>query len=87
MSVELARSMNYYAAMCIADGRLDPVVAAPPAADRALGRHIAQEAIQMRAVSASPPVPVAHYAAPDQDRADAGLLDRPVAFPVRQVGA
>ena len=65
VSLELARSMNYYAAMCIADGRLDPVVAARAKLQIGLsGRHIAQEAIQMHGgIGVTAEYPVAHYAA------------------------
>ncbi|HNF06949.1 MAG TPA: acyl-CoA dehydrogenase [Mycobacterium sp.] len=65
VSVELARSMNYYAAMCIADGRLDPVVAARAKLQIGRsGRHIAQEAIQMHGgIGVTAEYPVAHYAA------------------------
>ncbi|WP_264991611.1 acyl-CoA dehydrogenase family protein, partial [Mycobacterium montefiorense] len=48
VSLELARSMSFYAAMSIADGNLDPLIAsrAKVQVGRS-GRHIAQESIQM----------------------------------------
>lgn len=65
VSLELARSMNYYAAMCIIDGRLDPVVAARSKLQIGRsGRHIAQESIQMHGgIGVTAEYPVAHYAA------------------------
>jgi alkylation response protein AidB-like acyl-CoA dehydrogenase len=65
VSLELARSMNYYAAMCITDGRLDPVVAARAKLQIGRsGRHIAQESIQMHGgIGVTAEYPVAHYAA------------------------
>ena len=65
VSLELARSMNYYAAMCIADGRLDPLVAARAKLQIGRsGRHIAQESIQMHGgIGVTAEYPVAHYAA------------------------
>ncbi|MGY4712090.1 acyl-CoA dehydrogenase family protein [Mycolicibacterium sp. CBM1] len=65
VSLELARSMNYYAAMCITDGRLDPVVAARSKLQIGRsGRHIAQESIQMHGgIGVTAEYPVAHYAA------------------------
>ncbi|MCX2934499.1 acyl-CoA dehydrogenase [Mycobacterium sp. CVI_P3] len=65
VSLELARSMNYYAAMCITDGRLDPVVAARAKMQIGRsGRHIAQESIQMHGgIGVTAEYPVAHYAA------------------------
>ncbi|MEU0496601.1 acyl-CoA dehydrogenase family protein [Mycobacterium sp. NPDC006124] len=65
VSLELARSMSLYAAMSIADGNPDPVIAA-----RAMlqvcrsGRHIAQEAIQLHGgIGVTAEYPVGHYAA------------------------
>ncbi|BBY67536.1 acyl-CoA dehydrogenase family protein [Mycolicibacterium helvum] len=65
VSLELARSMNYYAAMCVTDGRLDPVVAARSKLQIGRsGRHIAQESIQMHGgIGVTAEYPVAHYAA------------------------
>jgi alkylation response protein AidB-like acyl-CoA dehydrogenase len=65
VSLELARSMNYYAAMCITDGRLDPVVAARSKLQIGRsGRHISQESIQMHGgIGVTAEYPVAHYAA------------------------
>lgn len=65
VSLELARSMNYYAAMCISDGRLDPVVAARAKLQIGRsGRHISQESIQMHGgIGVTAEYPVAHYAA------------------------
>lgn len=65
VSLELARSMNYYAAMCITDGRLDPVVAARSKMQIGRsGRHIAQESIQMHGgIGVTAEYPIAHYAA------------------------
>ena len=65
VSLELARSMNYYAAVCVADGRFDPVAAAR--AKMQIGRsgkHIAQESIQMHGgIGVTAEYPIAHYAA------------------------
>ena len=56
--------MNYYAAMCIADGRLDPVVAARACCRSGFPVGIAQEAIQMHGgIGVTAEYPVAHYAA------------------------
>ncbi|PND55556.1 acyl-CoA dehydrogenase [Mycobacterium sp. ENV421] len=65
VSLELARSMNYYAAMCISDGRLDPMVAARAKLQIGRsGKHIAQESIQMHGgIGVTAEYPVAHYAA------------------------
>jgi alkylation response protein AidB-like acyl-CoA dehydrogenase len=65
VSLELARSMTYYAAMAVADGRFDPVIAARAKlqAGRS-GRHIAQEAIQLHGgIGMTAEYPVGHYAA------------------------
>jgi alkylation response protein AidB-like acyl-CoA dehydrogenase len=65
VSLELARSMNFYAAMSIADGVVDPVIAARAKLqiDRS-GRHVAQEAIQMHGgIGVTAEYPVGHYAA------------------------
>ncbi|MGV0853794.1 acyl-CoA dehydrogenase family protein [Mycolicibacterium phlei] len=65
VSLELARSMNFYAAMSIADGRYDPLIAARAKLQIGRsGRHIAQEAIQMHGgIGITAEYPVAHYAA------------------------
>jgi alkylation response protein AidB-like acyl-CoA dehydrogenase len=65
VSLELARSMNYYAAMSIADGNLDPVIAARAKLQIGQsGRHIAQEAIQLHGgIGMTAEYPVGHYAA------------------------
>ncbi len=65
VSLEVARSMNLYAAVCIADGRFDPVVAARAKLQIGRsGRHIAQEAIQLHGgIGVTAEYPVAHYAA------------------------
>ncbi|OBI79046.1 acyl-CoA dehydrogenase family protein [Mycobacterium sp. E740] len=65
VSLELARSMNYYAAMSIADGRFDPVIAARVKWQIGRsGRHIAQEAIQLHGgIGMTAEYPVGHYAA------------------------
>ncbi|HWS91587.1 MAG TPA: acyl-CoA dehydrogenase [Mycobacterium sp.] len=65
VSLELARSMSLYAAMSIADGNLDPVIAsrAKLQVGRS-GRHIAQESIQMHGgIGMTAEYPVSHYAA------------------------
>ena len=65
VSLELARSMSLYAAMSIADGNLDPLIASR--AKLQIGRsarHIAQESIQMHGgIGVTAEYPVAHYAA------------------------
>ena len=65
VSLELARSMNFYAAMSIADGNLDPLIASRAKLQIGRsGRHIAQEAIQMHGgIGMTAEYPVAHYAA------------------------
>jgi alkylation response protein AidB-like acyl-CoA dehydrogenase len=65
VSLELARSMSFYAAMSIADGKLDPVVAARAKLQICRsGRHIAQEAIQLHGgIGMTAEYPVGHYAA------------------------
>ncbi|MEJ6537894.1 MAG: acyl-CoA dehydrogenase family protein [Mycobacterium sp.] len=65
VSLELARSMNFYAAMSVADGRFDPMVASRAKLQIGRsGRHIAQEAIQMHGgIGVTAEYPVAHYAA------------------------
>lgn len=65
VSLELARSMNFYAAMSIADGVFDPVIAARAKLQTGRsGRHIAQEAIQLHGgIGMTAEYPVGHYAA------------------------
>jgi alkylation response protein AidB-like acyl-CoA dehydrogenase len=65
VSLELARSMNLYAALSIADGNLDPVVAARAKLQIGRsGRHIGQEAIQLHGgIGMTAEYPVGHYAA------------------------
>jgi alkylation response protein AidB-like acyl-CoA dehydrogenase len=65
VSLELARSMNYYAAMSIADGNLDPLIAARAKLQIGRsGRHIGQEAIQLHGgIGMTAEYPVGHYAA------------------------
>jgi alkylation response protein AidB-like acyl-CoA dehydrogenase len=65
VSLELARSMNYYAAMSIADGRFDPVIAARAKLQIGRsGRHISQESIQLHGgIGMTAEYPVGHYAA------------------------
>ena len=65
VSLELARSMSYYAAMCVADGRFDPTVAARAKMQIGRsGRHIAQESIQLHGgIGVTAEYPIAHYAA------------------------
>jgi alkylation response protein AidB-like acyl-CoA dehydrogenase len=57
--------MNYYAAMSIADGNIDPVIAARAKLQIGRsGRHIAQEAIQLHGgIGMTAEYPVGHYAA------------------------
>jgi alkylation response protein AidB-like acyl-CoA dehydrogenase len=65
VSLELARSMNLYAAMSIAGGTFDPVIGSR--AKLQIGRsarHIGQEAIQMHGgIGMTAEYPVGHYAA------------------------
>ena len=65
VSLELARSMNFYAAMSIDDGTFDPVIAARAKFQIGRsGRHIAQEAIQLHGgIGMTAEYPVGHYAA------------------------
>lgn len=65
VSLELARSMNLYAAMSIADGVLDPTIAARAKLQIARsGRHISQESIQLHGgIGITAEYPIAHYAA------------------------
>jgi alkylation response protein AidB-like acyl-CoA dehydrogenase len=65
VSLESARSMSFYAAMSIADGNLDPLIAsrAKLQVGRS-GRHIAQESIQLHGgIGMTAEYPVGHYAA------------------------
>ncbi len=65
VSLELARSMNYYLAVSVADGRLDPMVAARAKLQISRsGKHIREEAIQMHGgIGVTAEYPIAHYAA------------------------
>jgi alkylation response protein AidB-like acyl-CoA dehydrogenase len=65
VSLELARSMNFYAAMSIAEGDLDPVIASRAKLQIGRsGRHIGQEAIQLHGgIGMTAEYPVGHYAA------------------------
>ncbi len=65
ISLELARSMHLYAAMSIADGNIDPLIASRAKLQIGRsGRHIAQEAIQLHGgIGMTAEYPVAHYAA------------------------
>jgi alkylation response protein AidB-like acyl-CoA dehydrogenase len=65
VSLELARNMNLYADMSIADRKLDPVIASR--AKLRIGRaarHIGQEAIQLHGgIGVTAEYPVGHYVA------------------------
>jgi len=65
VALELARSMSMYAAMSIADGTIDPVIASRAKLQIGRsGRHIAQESIQMHGgIGVTAEYPVSHYAA------------------------
>jgi alkylation response protein AidB-like acyl-CoA dehydrogenase len=65
VSLELARSMSLYAAMSIADGTLDPLIASRAKLQIGRsGRHIAQESIQLHGgIGVTAEYPVGHYAA------------------------
>ncbi len=65
VSLELARSMSYYATASLADGTVDPVVVSRARLQVGRsGRHIAQEAIQMHGgIGITTEYPVSHYAA------------------------
>ncbi|MCV7412130.1 acyl-CoA dehydrogenase [Mycobacterium florentinum] len=65
VSLEMARSMSLYAAMSIADGNLDPLIASRAKVQIGRsGRHIAQESIQMHGgIGVTAEYPVSHYAA------------------------
>ncbi|OBI50932.1 acyl-CoA dehydrogenase family protein [Mycobacterium sp. E796] len=65
VSLEVARSMSFYAAMSIADGNLEPLIASRAKVQIGRsGRHIAQESIQMHGgIGVTAEYPVSHYAA------------------------
>lgn len=65
VSLELARSMNLYAGLSVADGNFDPVIAARAKLQIGRsGRHISQEAIQLHGgIGVTNEYPVGHYAA------------------------
>lgn len=65
VSLELARSMALYAAMSVADGDLDPTIAARAKLQIGRsGRHISQEAIQLHGgIGVTDEYPIGHYAA------------------------
>lgn len=65
VSLELARSMSYYLAMSVADGRFDPMVAARAKLQIGRsGKHIAEESIQLHGgIGVTAEYPIAHYAA------------------------
>ena len=65
VSLEQARSMNFYAAMYLAEGIVDPMVAARSKLQIGRsGRHIAQESIQLHGgIGVTAEYPIAHYAA------------------------
>jgi len=65
VSLELARSMNLYAAMSIADGNFDPVIASRAKLQIGRsGRHIGQEAVQLHGgIGMTAEYPVGHYMA------------------------
>jgi alkylation response protein AidB-like acyl-CoA dehydrogenase len=65
VSLESARSMSNYAAMSIADGNLDPVIASRAKLQIGRsGRHIGQEAIQLHGgIGMTAEYPVGHYTA------------------------
>ncbi|HTY31220.1 acyl-CoA dehydrogenase [Mycobacterium sp.] len=65
VSLEVARSMSFYAAMSIADGNLDPLIASRAKVQIGRsGRHIAQESIQLHGgIGVTAEYPVSHYAA------------------------
>jgi alkylation response protein AidB-like acyl-CoA dehydrogenase len=65
VSLEMARSMSLYAALSIAGGNLDPVIASRAKLQIGRsGRHISQEAVQLHGgIGVTAEYPVAHYAA------------------------
>ncbi|HET9875102.1 MAG TPA: acyl-CoA dehydrogenase family protein [Mycobacterium sp.] len=65
VSLEMDRSMSLYAAMSIADGNLDPLIAARAKLQVGRsGRHVAQEAIQLHGgIGMTWEYPLGHYAA------------------------
>ena len=90
VSLELARSMSYYLAMSVADGRFDPMVAARAKLQIGRsGKHIAEESIQLHGgIGVTAEYPIAHYAARltaiDQT---AGSADDQLRHLVSQVGS
>ncbi|WP_349271084.1 acyl-CoA dehydrogenase [Mycolicibacterium parafortuitum] len=65
VSLELARSMTFYAAMSVADDNLDTTIAARAKLQIGRsGRHIAQESIQLHGgIGVTAEYPISHYAA------------------------
>ncbi|MFI6868693.1 acyl-CoA dehydrogenase family protein [Nocardia sp. NPDC050406] len=65
VSLELARSMSYYASAALADGTVDPVIASRTRLQVGRGaRHIGQEAVQMHGgIGITTEYPVSHYVA------------------------
>ncbi|MGV9677729.1 acyl-CoA dehydrogenase family protein [Nocardia sp. NPDC003482] len=65
VSLELARSMSYYATASLADGAVNPIALSRARLQVARsGRHIAQESIQMHGgIGITTEYPVSHYAA------------------------
>ncbi|HEX9177456.1 MAG TPA: acyl-CoA dehydrogenase family protein [Mycobacterium sp.] len=65
VSLEMARSMSYYAAMSIADGHVDPLVASRAKLQIGRsGRHVGQEAIQLHGgIGVTAEYPIGHYTA------------------------
>lgn len=65
VSLEMAHSMSLYAAMSIADGNLDPIIASRAKLQIGRsGRHIGQEAIQLHGgIGMTAEYPVGHYTA------------------------
>jgi hypothetical protein len=65
VSLEMARSMSYYAAMSIADGHFDPLVASRAKLQIGRsGRHVGQEAIQLHGgIGVTAEYPIGHYTA------------------------
>jgi len=76
--------MSLYAAMSIADGNLDPVIASRAKLQSALRRHIAQESIQMHGgIGVTAEYPSATTRPAHSDRKHPGFLERPPAQPDR----
>ncbi|MFI5777830.1 acyl-CoA dehydrogenase family protein [Nocardia sp. NPDC051570] len=65
VSLELARSMSYYATAALADGTVDPVVVSRARLQVGRsGRHIGREAVQMHGgIGITTEYPVSHYVA------------------------